>query len=78
MIKLRKTTKSFSDNIVLDDVDFVCPDTGIVLINGENGSGKTTLLNILDFMDEDFSGEYSFFGQNSKKIKDRKKSIFEK
>ena len=74
MIKLRKTTKSFSDNIVLDDVDFVCPDTGIVLINGENGSGKTTLLNILDFMDEDFSGEYCFFGQNSKKIKDRKKA----
>lgn len=38
---------AFGGQRVLDDVSFVLPAGGAVLLRGDNGSGKTTLLNIL-------------------------------
>lgn len=47
MIVLRSISKSFSRQVVLDDVNFsVSEDESIALV-GPNGSGKSTLLKIL-------------------------------
>ncbi|MCR4698836.1 MAG: ATP-binding cassette domain-containing protein [Bacilli bacterium] len=74
MIEIANLTKKFCNHIVLDNISFKMPDTGLVVIEGENGSGKTTLLNILDLMDDDFSGRYILDGVDVKTLKEKNKS----
>lgn len=74
MIEIKNLTKKFHNHLVLDDVSFSLPDSGIVVFEGENGSGKTTLLNILDLMDDDFSGQYLFNGVDVKTLKEKDKA----
>ena len=67
MLKIKGLTKKFGTRVVLNNLDYTFPDTGIVLINGENGSGKTTLLNLITLKDINFDGEIIFGGLGIKK-----------
>ncbi len=47
VIDFRKVTKSYSGNVILDDVDFEIFKNEITALIGRNGSGKTTVFNII-------------------------------
>ena len=55
MIKITNLRKSFQNRLVLNNINFELPRSGLYIIYGESGSGKTTLLNCI-------SGLISFEG----------------
>ncbi|MCI1734661.1 MAG: ATP-binding cassette domain-containing protein [Bacilli bacterium] len=64
MIRLLNLSKDFKDKSVLKDLNFVFPDQGLFVINGDNMSGKTTLFYILSLWDIQFKGTYELDGDN--------------
>lgn len=46
-LEMRKITKSFSDNKVLNNIDFYAEKGQVHALIGENGAGKSTLMKIL-------------------------------
>ena len=54
LLEVSHITKSYGNNIVLDDVTFSIPKGKIVGLLGPNGSGKTTLIKLInDLLKED-------------------------
>ena len=54
LLEVNHITKSYGNNIVLDDVTFSIPKGKIVGLLGPNGSGKTTLIKLInDLLKED-------------------------
>ena len=47
MLKINEISKSFNDNLILDNLSFTFLDKKIYGLIGKNGEGKTTLVNIL-------------------------------
>lgn len=47
LLEMRKITKRFADNTVLNEIDFVADHGQVHAIIGENGAGKSTLMRIL-------------------------------
>ena len=64
--------KSFDVNkkelVVLDDINIVFPESGLVSITGKSGSGKSTLLNILMGIEKPTKGKVLFKGKNIAKF----------
>ncbi len=57
MLTVKNLTKSFGNNIAVNDVSFEVEDGTILGIIGQNGSGKTTLFRlILDFLTPENNG----------------------
>ncbi len=57
MLCLRNITKSFGDEIVLEDISFSVPRAATVVLLGPSGCGKTTMLRIIAGLDRPDSGE---------------------
>lgn len=47
MIKIENLTKSFGNNIIIDDLSLTLPTKGLVAITGASGIGKSTLLSVI-------------------------------
>jgi phospholipid/cholesterol/gamma-HCH transport system ATP-binding protein len=60
MIEIKEISKSFSENLVLDNVSHLFERGKTNLIIGESGSGKTTLLRSLIGLNEIDSGQVLF------------------
>ncbi|MCH5179667.1 MAG: ABC transporter ATP-binding protein [Erysipelotrichales bacterium] len=60
MLKVKHLTKKYQNRVILDDLSFTFPNTGIIAIVGESGCGKSTLLNILASLDKEYGGEIIF------------------
>ena len=77
---LEHIKKSFvvnkKEHVVLDDINIVFPDSGLVSIIGKSGSGKSTLLNILMGIEKPTKGKVLFKGKNIAKFSDTKFSKF--
>ena len=77
---LSNIKKSFDVNkkelVVLDDINIVFPDSGLVSIIGKSGSGKSTLLNILMGIEKPTKGKVIFKGKNIAKFSDKQFSKF--
>ena len=73
MLTLNNLNKTYKDHKILDDISFIFPDKGLVLLKGENGSGKTTLLNLISLNDSAYKGDIIINGINAKKMSSIKK-----
>lgn len=60
MIKVSKLSKSFGDNLVLNNIDLEIKKGEKVVILGPSGSGKSTLLRCLNCMEDPTSGKIFF------------------
>lgn len=67
LLEMKGIRKSFSKNLVLNDVNFYCGSGKIHALVGSNGAGKSTLLKILIGALSSDAGEIYFNG-NKKKI----------
>ena len=63
MIDVQNLSKSFGDNLVLDDIsEHISPGEKVVII-GPSGSGKSTFLRCLNLLEEPDSGTITFDGK---------------
>lgn len=62
MIQIKNLSKKYEEQIVLNNVNFKLPDSGLICLVGASGCGKSTFLNILAGFDSDYSGEISVCG----------------
>ena len=62
MIDVKHLSKSFGDNLVLDDIsEHVSPGENVVII-GPSGSGKSTFLRCLNLLEQPTAGTITFAG----------------
>jgi ABC-2 type transport system ATP-binding protein len=64
MITARDVSKSFGDQLVLDDVEFTVEDGSVFALLGPNGAGKTTMVRILATLLEPDGGEVTVAGHD--------------
>lgn len=62
MIKLEKVSKSYGNNIVLDNINLSLEDNKIYGLIGRNGVGKTTLMKILSDQIVNYQGQIYYEG----------------
>ena len=57
VIDVKGLSKSYDENLLIEDISFRLPPGGIVGIIGANGAGKTTLFNILSGVEKSYDGK---------------------
>jgi len=57
VVEIENLTKSFGNNLVLDDINLTVEKNEIVAIVGPSGTGKSTFLRNLNYLDEPTSGK---------------------
>jgi ABC-type polar amino acid transport system ATPase subunit len=62
LVELDQVTKSFGDNVVLNDVDLTVERGSAIVIAGPSGSGKSTMLRCVNGLEPIDSGEVRFDG----------------
>lgn len=77
MIKLINLSKSYNDNLVLNNLNNTF-NSGLIYILGKSGSGKSTLLNILATFDKPSSGEVIINGININELSNKEINNFRK
>jgi putative ABC transport system ATP-binding protein len=65
IIKLTNISKSFDDNLVLDNLNLVINEGTLTAITGRSGSGKSTLLNIIGTIEKPSSGTLEICGKTN-------------
>jgi|TARA_B110000438_G_scaffold60115_1_gene60316 ATP-binding cassette ChvD family protein len=57
VIEVKKVSKGFGEDLLIEDLSFILPPAGIVGVIGANGAGKTTLFRMITGQDTPDSGE---------------------
>jgi ATP-binding cassette ChvD family protein len=57
VIEVKKVSKGFCEDLLIEDLSFILPPAGIVGVIGANGAGKTTLFRMITGQDTPDSGE---------------------
>lgn len=68
MLEVNNLSKSFGDNLVLDNISFVIKKGDVVSIVGPSGSGKSTLLRCINYLEKPTNGDVIFEGNRVNKI----------
>ncbi len=80
MIELKNVYKSYNSitgiTEILNNVNYVFPDTGFIALCGRSGCGKTTLFNMISGVDQDYLGEILYDGENIKSLDKSKREDF--
>lgn len=63
--------KSYSDHMVLDDLNLTINQGEMIAITGKSGSGKTTVLNIVGLLESQDKGLVKLFGEKCPRIGSR-------
>jgi ABC-type polar amino acid transport system ATPase subunit len=63
VVRLEDVTKSFGDNVVLDEVDLTVNAAETLVVIGPSGSGKSTLLRCINLLEPIDSGRIFFNGE---------------
>jgi polar amino acid transport system ATP-binding protein len=63
VVRLENVTKSFGDNVVLDEVDLTVNAAETLVVIGPSGSGKSTLLRCINLLEPIDSGRIFFNGE---------------
>lgn len=58
-VRVKNSTGSFSEKLILDDISFTLPREKVLGIAGESGSGKTTLAKVLAQILQPTSGKFT-------------------
>lgn len=74
MIEFKNISKKFSNQVVLDNVNFSLPRFGLAIINGPSGCGKSTLLNIVSTL-LNFEGDIIFDGKSYSSLTKNEKEM---
>ena len=67
IIKIEKLTKTYEDNIILNNIDLTITEGEFICLIGPSGEGKTTLLNLIGGFIEKDSGNIKFQGKEIRK-----------
>jgi glutamate transport system ATP-binding protein len=62
LVELDRVTKSFGDNVVLDDVDLTVEKGSAIVVAGPSGSGKSTMLRCINGLEPVDAGDVRFDG----------------
>ena len=57
MLKIQKVSKSFGDQVLLDNVDMIVEKNQVTVLVGKSGEGKTTLFRMIMGLDTDYKGQ---------------------
>ena len=84
VVEIKNLTKSYGNNLVLNDINFTLEKGEKVAFVGKNGEGKTTLSKII-VGDTDYSGYFKlghnikigYFAQNQDEILEQNKTVFQ-
>ncbi|WP_347338312.1 ABC transporter ATP-binding protein [Tumebacillus amylolyticus] len=63
-VEFRNVTKSYGDNVVIDNLNLSIPQGNIVVLVGPSGCGKTTTMKMINRLIESTSGEVRVFNQD--------------
>lgn len=63
MLELKNICKRYEYQKVLENINIVFPEQGMIAIVGNSGCGKSTLLNIMGGIDKEFSGDIVYNGK---------------
>ena len=84
VVEATNVSKSFGENLLIEDLSFRLPAGGIVGVIGPNGAGKTTLFRMITGQEQPDSGEFRVgptvepgYVDQSRDTLDADKSIFE-
>ncbi len=84
VIEADNISKSYSDNLLYENLSFSLPKGGIVGVIGPNGAGKTTLLRIMTNQEKPTSGYFRIgdsvqigYVDQSRDVLDDNKTVFE-
>ncbi|MDF0479881.1 ABC transporter ATP-binding protein [Vagococcus sp. PNs007] len=71
MYQLKNVTKKYDEKVVLEDVNYTAPTSGLLCVMGESGSGKSTLLSLIAGLDRDYVGDIQLAGQSLHELSDK-------
>jgi len=76
MLKVGNLSKSFGNQLILDNISFDIEKGSTAAIVGPSGSGKTTFLNIIGTLDQADSGKVFFNNQDISFMSEKERSLF--
>ncbi len=65
-VVLKNLSKSFGDDVGIDDISMTIPDGAFVVLLGPTGAGKTTTLRLISGLEKEDKGEVWIGGRNVK------------
>ena len=81
VIELKNISKSFGDNVILENFDFKVKKDEFLTILGPSGCGKTTILRLIGGFEEPDEGQILFNGEditNKEAYERRINTVFQK
>ena len=75
LIDIVNVTKSFDENVILDQLNLYIRENEFLTLLGPSGCGKTTLLRILGGFEKPDSGDIIFDGKNINNLPPNKRQL---